>query len=54
MEITSAVFYVMVAASLLVYWKLPWRFQWTVLFAASLLFYLAMLPVRRLFMYVSA
>lgn len=41
MEITSAVFYVMVAASLLVYWKLPGRFQWTVLLADSLLFYLA-------------
>lgn len=41
MEITSVAFYVFVGISLLIYWKLPHKYQWLLLLVDSLLFYFA-------------
>lgn len=41
MEITSFTFFVLVGASLLIYWRLPARHQWKLLLADSLIFYFA-------------
>ena len=39
MDITSVTFLLFVAASLIIYWQLPAKYQWWVLLADSLIFY---------------
>lgn len=39
MDITSVTFLLFVAASLIIYWQLPSKYQWWVLLADSLIFY---------------
>lgn len=41
MEITSIQFFIFVACSLLIYWKLPFKYQWVLLLIDSLIFYAA-------------